>query len=159
MRHGVNAVMKRKAISPLIAVVLLVVFTIGIGIIVSSWLSGYTKSTTESAGTASSEVVECAKQIIDISDVYYNNTGSASTVKVRITNLGQVTTYVRKITAMDPDGEECLIADYPNGNPITKGDEKYYTNTSCPSTFDYVKSVRATTLCSGVADEWTNTTS
>ncbi len=153
--------MKRKAVSPLIAVVLLVVFTIGIGIIVSSWLSGYTKSTTESAGSASSEVVECAKQIIDISDVASTADGG---LKVRITNMGQVSTTIAKITAFDTNGNEWIITnttlDTESTRTISKGDEKYFTNkTVKPSGFGAtVYKVRATTLCSGVTDEWTNST-
>ena len=152
--------MKRKAISPLIAVVLLVVFTIGIGIIVSSWLSSYTKSTTESAGTASSEVVSCAKQIIDITDVRGTNDGG---LKVRVTNIGQSTTTVAKITALDSNSNEWIVTNTTlnteEERKIERGDEKYFTNqTVKPSGFGTVQTVRVTTLCSGVSDEWTNST-
>ena len=64
--------MNKKAVSPLIAIVLLLVFTVAVGTTVMTWMIDYTKTTTDAAsiGTSgASGVVNCANQIISISDV------------------------------------------------------------------------------------------
>lgn len=64
---------KRKAISPLIASVLLVVFTIAISSIVVNFMTDYVSETTSSVSTTSSDVLSCAKEQIDIDKVYASN--------------------------------------------------------------------------------------
>ncbi|NOR85461.1 hypothetical protein GQ473_05040 [archaeon] len=62
----------KKAVSPLIAVILLIVFTIAVSTAILGWLTTYTKTTTEAASsgtTGTSGVVNCANQMISISDV------------------------------------------------------------------------------------------
>ena len=64
--------MNKKAVSPLIAVVLLIVFTVAVSTAILAWLTDYTKTTTEAASsgtTGTGGVVNCANQIISISDV------------------------------------------------------------------------------------------
>ncbi len=148
----------RKGVSPFLSIILVVVFTIGVAIIVSSWLSGYTKSTTETAGEAGTDIVTCAKQIVDITDVQRADDG---TLRVRVTNMGQVTTYVTKIVAYNSAMTAWTIYSNTAGDALSVGDEKYYTNQSdAPSGFGTtVYKIRALTLCSGVYDEWTNSTS
>jgi flagellin-like protein len=50
----------RKGVSPFIAVILLVAFTIGIGIVISLFLSGMIKITTETAEPMTEELLKCA---------------------------------------------------------------------------------------------------
>ncbi|NOR85251.1 hypothetical protein GQ473_03975 [archaeon] len=62
----------KKAVSPLISVILVLVFTVAIGTAILGWLTTYTKTTTEAASsgtTGTQGVVNCANQIISISDV------------------------------------------------------------------------------------------
>ncbi|NOR85463.1 hypothetical protein GQ473_05050 [archaeon] len=62
----------KKAVSPLIAVILLIVFTVAVSTAILGWLTDYTKTTTEAAssGTSGTQgVVNCANQMISISDV------------------------------------------------------------------------------------------
>ena len=76
---GVNKrFLYKKGISSVIAVVLLTVFTISIGGIISLWTYDYTKTTTEAASsgtTGTGGVVNCANQIISISDVSVTQNG------------------------------------------------------------------------------------
>ena len=70
--------MNRKAVSPLIAVVLLIVFTVAVSTAVLGWLTNYTKTTTEAASSGTSGtsgVVNCANQLISISDVSVTQNG------------------------------------------------------------------------------------
>ncbi len=64
--------MHKKGISPLIAIVLLIVFTVAISTLIVAWMYDYTKNTTDAASsgtTGRGGVVSCANQIIAISDV------------------------------------------------------------------------------------------
>ena len=77
--------MKSKAISPMVAVVLLIAFTVAIGGILSLWLTGFTETTTQSVGTASKNQTKCAGTYVDIisvsnSSVIITNRGSQDIV-------------------------------------------------------------------------------
>jgi len=61
--------MKSKAISPMIAVVLLIAFTIAVGGILSLWMTGYVTTTTQSVETASTNQTKCAGTYIDVISV------------------------------------------------------------------------------------------
>ncbi|MFH1623123.1 MAG: archaellin/type IV pilin N-terminal domain-containing protein [Candidatus Aenigmatarchaeota archaeon] len=73
--------MESKAISPMIASVLLIAFTIAVGGILSLWMTGFTTTTTSSVETASINQTKCAGTYIDILSVsdwviIYTNRGS-----------------------------------------------------------------------------------
>ncbi len=70
--------MHKKGVSPLIAIILLIVFTVAISTLIVSWMYDYTKKTTDvaSSGTTGRQgVVSCANQIISISDVSLSPNG------------------------------------------------------------------------------------
>lgn len=71
--------MYKKAVSPLISVVLLIVFTVAISTLVIAWMIDYTKTTTDDASSGTIGVVSCANQIITISDVSLNGNGGTLT--------------------------------------------------------------------------------
>ena len=103
--------MGKKAVSPLIAIVLLIVFTVAISTLIIAWMTEYTKTTTEAASSGTSGVVSCATQTISISDVsitpntdtvtqfndsetsktFSSPTGSTDTVWVRLPKNATVT--------------------------------------------------------------------
>ena len=56
----------KKGVSPLIAVVLLIVFTVAVSTMIMSWMNTYTKDTTTSATTNTNTVIDCSKQVIKI---------------------------------------------------------------------------------------------
>ena len=73
----------KKGISPLIAGVLLIAFTLAVAAIISGWLTSLTKTTTEKTEKGVSTQVECSKAVIEIekvtsSDVIIHNSGSVS---------------------------------------------------------------------------------
>lgn len=61
--------MNSKGISPMVATVLLIAFTVAVGGIVSVWLTGFTNDTTGSVESASSNQTKCAGIFIDIISV------------------------------------------------------------------------------------------
>jgi len=58
--------MASKGISPMIAVVLLVAFTVAVGGILSLWLTSYTTTTGESVGNATTDQIKCSAVRLDI---------------------------------------------------------------------------------------------
>ncbi len=61
--------MNSKGISPMVATVLLIAFTVAVGGIVSVWMTGFTTSTTGSVESASTNQTKCAGVYIDIISV------------------------------------------------------------------------------------------
>ena len=75
--------MRSKAISPMIATVLLIAFTVAVGGILSLWLTGYTATTTSAVETASTNQTKCVGTYIDVISV--------SSGAILITNRGSQT--------------------------------------------------------------------
>ncbi len=104
--------MKRKGVSPLIATVLLIVFTVAISTIVVSWLRAYTADTTSSVGDTSQEVIECAKQNLRISNAYItiNTTaGAEDIIRATLKNTGSVNFTVSSAYVYDIGGGFCSL--------------------------------------------------
>ncbi len=95
--------MKMKGVSPLIAAVLLIVFTVAIGAVVLNWMTSYTQGTTERAGTDTSSTIDCAKQILSIENVSKSN----GQVTVRIENLGSASAELTNLYVYDDLGNSC----------------------------------------------------
>ena len=53
-----------KGLSPMIAVVLLVAFTVGIGGILSLWLTGLTTSQTQTVSNSSNAAIQCTPSLV-----------------------------------------------------------------------------------------------
>ncbi len=77
----------KKGLSPLIATVLLIAFTVAVAGIVSAWITGFTKTSTTTVGdTATTELI-CSYGHISLSSMSYCSNRIAGI----ITNIGQVT--------------------------------------------------------------------
>ncbi|NOR85054.1 hypothetical protein GQ473_02965, partial [archaeon] len=76
----------KKAVSPLISVMLVLVFTVSIGTAISSWVFDYTKTTTEAvtpdAASGQKGVVYCANSNVEISNVELKNVQIISNMSV-----------------------------------------------------------------------------
>jgi len=82
-----------KGISPMIATVLLLAFTIAVGGIISVWLTGMTR--TQTAGVTTS--AQCASTRLDVTAAI-TSAGSSSTAQVTYTNLGPEIVYPTNVT-------------------------------------------------------------
>jgi flagellin-like protein len=89
--------LKMKGISPLIATVLLIAFTVAVGGIISVWLTGFTRTQTQAVGSQASISITCSNGGIALSYLSYckpylsgilTNTGSIS-----LGNLSLTITY------------------------------------------------------------------
>ena len=93
----------KKGISPLIATVLLIAFTIAIGGVLLIWFSSLTNTQTQTVGTSSEKLADCAASAITIREARYNSTpGSAASTFVNVTislvagtqNIANLTVFV-----------------------------------------------------------------
>ena len=84
----------KKGISPILATILMVAFTVGIAGFVAPWLSETTKTQTESAINNSNS--DCFYASIEATDIYFNSSGTEK-LKFNIKNTGTNTLTVNKI--------------------------------------------------------------
>jgi len=75
-----------KGVSPLIATVLLIAFTVAIGGLISVWLTGFTRTQTESVGSQASTSITCSNGGLSLFSVSYCNPYLTG----KITNTGTV---------------------------------------------------------------------
>ena len=150
----------RKGVSPLIAVVLLIVFTVAVSTMIMSWMNTYTKTTTASASANTDTVITCSQQTINIPTTTGVNVNGGDNVTVNIENNGQRATTIQKVLAYDLGGRTCDLT--PVNKTLSVGDivsRRVNCTSGVPSWDGCVKSVRATTTCGGIYDEWLNATS
>lgn len=77
-----------KGISPLIATVLLIAFTVAVAGIVSLWVTSFAKTATQQTENKSLTQITCAYGAISLSDV--NFCGTRGEVSGRLSNKGQI---------------------------------------------------------------------
>lgn len=75
-----------KGISPLIATVLLIAFTIAVGGLISIWLTGFTQTTTQSVGNQAANQITCSNGGLTLSSLSY----CGGYLSGKITNVGTV---------------------------------------------------------------------
>ncbi len=123
--------MRKKGVSPLIATVLLIVFTVAISTLVVSWLREYTADTTSSVGDTSQEVIECAKQNLKISNSYItvNTTTGISDVKATLKNTGSVNFTISSAYVYDTTGDFCDMT--PSITLVSVGNVANLVNDTC----------------------------
>lgn len=63
--------MSQKGISPIVATVLLIAFTVSVAGILITWLSGFATTTTEQVGSTSTKLVTCSQGQINIRNLQY----------------------------------------------------------------------------------------
>jgi flagellin-like protein len=139
---------KRKAISPLIATVLLIAFVITIAALIQNFNVGLVGSQLTSATDKSTTAINCAYGKIKIESASYNAT--ASLLKLRVTNNNQNSrdSALTNITfsAIMNDGSSNVFATTCNcaGESLAPGETKFFSNGSvsggCNITSLYVSS-------------------
>jgi len=76
-----------KGVSPLIATVLLIAFTVAVGGLISIWLTGFTQTQTSAVGSQASTSIACSNGGLSLSSMSY----CAPYLSGQITNIGSVT--------------------------------------------------------------------
>ena len=88
-----------KAISPMIAVILLIAFTVAIGGILSVWLSGLVSTQTSTVSSGSDKQIKCSSVALTIKTVTFNQTNACAVCN---------TTYYVNTTVRYDSGTEVL---------------------------------------------------
>ena len=107
----------KKGISPILATILMVAFTVAIAGFVAPWLSETTKAQTENAVNNSNS--DCFYASIEANDVYFNSSGS-NKLKFNIKNTGMNTLTVDKIRV---NAENTSTVMFTNKYTLYGGDE------------------------------------
>lgn len=157
--HSYRFNMREKGVSPLVATVLLIAFTVAVAGVVSTWLTGFTTTSTTTIGeTATTELI-CSYGHVAVSDLIYcsnriagviTNTGSITlgniTLQELFTNQTTSTFYLCKsgnsVVTCSGASNLTLGARESTAFNITIGNSNYGTLrviTNCSSTFAEAK--------------------
>jgi len=139
--------MRRKGISPLIAAVLLIAFTLAVAALLTAWVTTFTQDTTGAIGDRSTEVIECSYAGLSVYSVSYdsgNNWANVSVANTGTTALGNVT-----VVAL----ENGIVV----GNPVTLEGLDDIESTGITGVSNEPTAVRASSdACPGITDTETN---
>ena len=81
----------RKAISPLVATVMLIGITIAVVALISSWVVSMIRSQQEEIGEGGEKQIECTNALLEVVDVICSN--STEELKIAINNIGLIDLY------------------------------------------------------------------
>lgn len=85
----------RKGISPLIATVLLIAFTVSVAAILGVWIPSFTKEHTESVGEHAGREITCAYGGISVSHLQFCNNRLAGIIRnTNLIDLGNITIQI-----------------------------------------------------------------
>ena len=118
----------RKGVSPLIASVLLVTFTIALGSLILGFFTGTTNKLAEDTEKGRQETAECTYKSAKISDIFINTSGTFQTIRASVTNDGNGNLTLRSAAVYDTAGNKCPFN--AGGNVLEPGDTKLYTNST-----------------------------
>lgn len=144
--------MLNKGISPLIATVLLIAFTVGVAGIISTWLTGFTQQSTKQVGEQSNIEVTCSYGGISLSSLRYgSNTMAGNIENTGSISLGNITLQIIYSNKTVDKYTLCLVSAVGNNCTtanISIGARELITfNVSTSSTYD---KIRVYTNCSKV---------
>lgn len=149
-----------KGISPLIAAVLLIAFTVAIATLIMGWFSTLTRTTTATVTNSTSAAVNCADARVSIRDVYIQTGGAAAAqvANVIVENTGGSTVGLVSLQLINTTGN-VFGTGFTAVGSFNKSQLLTFTITgatfaACPGSFS--KAV-LTTNCGGIGDVFTNT--
>jgi len=73
-----------KGISPMLAVILLIAFTVAVGGLLSVWMISMTRTQTGVAGAGAEKLIACSKSVLDIGRVVSTETNRNDTFNVEV---------------------------------------------------------------------------
>ena len=98
-----------KAISPMIAVVLLIAFTVAVGGLLSVWFTTITTSQTSTVQASGESLGKCAQNSLDIESVKYPSSLSPRIVNVTVASVGTQSVKNLTITVVSSGGTATSI--------------------------------------------------
>ncbi|MBI4174296.1 MAG: hypothetical protein HY517_01515 [Candidatus Aenigmarchaeota archaeon] len=149
-----------KGISPLIAAVLLIAFTVAIATLIMGWFSTLTRTTTATVTNSTTQAVNCADARVSIRDVYIQTGGAAGAqvANVIVENTGGSSVGLVSLQLINTTGN-VFGTGFTAVGAFNESQLLTFTITgatfaACPGSFS--KAV-LTTNCGGVGDVFTNT--
>jgi flagellin-like protein len=134
----------RKGVSPLIAAVLLIAFTMAVAAILTAWVTTFTQEQTQTVENQSDQVIECSYASLSVYDSSWDD--SNDKVYVTVANTGNVdfnnvTVIVFKNAVVEGSGyidglQTSGIKSVENGIDYTLGtqpDKIRVSSSKCPS--------------------------
>lgn len=114
----------KKAISPLIATVLLIAFTMAVAAILTSWVTGFTKAQTGYVGEKAEKQIKCTYATFKVqkSDVVYNFSATTTKINVTVFNDGGEDLYNFTFTMITDATTNPKVYTYVPTNQKTESD-------------------------------------
>lgn len=129
--------MWKKGISPLIATVLIIGFTVALAAMVMTWGSGFIRKTTEETEASASIALKCASQLrFEISGVTCDGLNIG---EVQIENRGQLEITSLKFRIVSDEGTQV----YDKSGPISAFGAKRFSNFNTPPQYPNPTAVEA----------------
>lgn len=150
------ATQSKKGISPLIATVLLVVFTIAVGTTIFTWTGQYTSDALDKANQVSKVAVDCSKQGVNIVRVFAT-TAQKNITKIDVSSTGTDPVPIQRLMVSTSGNAQCSYN--VSGVVIAPGNIHSFLNQSCPVTCTTVDNIRVSTFCGSASDVITNNAS
>ncbi len=146
-----------RGISPLIAAVMLMAFTVAIATLIMGWYSSTARSTTSSITNHTTTAVGCADARLSIKEVFVESSNNA-TVTVVIQNTGFGPIDIQDVQVFNKTGHNTStgFTSVPNFAKGQIANIRLYNASigTCPSDFSKVV---ATSNCGGVTDTFDRT--
>jgi len=141
-----------KGISPLIAAVLLIAFTVAIATLVMGWFSQLTRTTTTTVSNKTTEAVACSNAQVSIEDVYMRLNATEGDARILVKNSGFSTLGITSLQVYNTTGAN-FSTGFGAASSLAPGSIVTYnlTNVSIPTCATFSK-VIVTTNCGGVTD-------
>ncbi|MBU5678708.1 MAG: archaellin/type IV pilin N-terminal domain-containing protein [Candidatus Aenigmatarchaeota archaeon] len=142
-----------KGLSPLIASVLLIAFTVSVAMIIMTWFSSFARGTTENISATGETAVGCSSAGISIEHVYISGTNGVIVVR----NIGFVPLNVTGMI-VNTTGGACTTASLTT---VDVGETKALSLSGCQGIqgagcTGFSRAI-VSTNCAGIGDEVTST--
>lgn len=149
-----------KGISPLVATVLLIAFTVAVAGLLSNWLTGFTSQTTQQVATSSTNTLSCSYGGISLGSLKFSSTSNTLAGNIENTgtvSLGNVSLQIIYSNKTVANYFLCTVGGVAN-NCTSKNisiipRDLITFNVSAQSTYE---TLRIATNCSGVFDSATS---
>jgi flagellin-like protein len=111
-----------RGVSPLVATVLLIAFTVMVAGIISIWLSGFTKTSVSTIGSEAEQQIACIHASLSLRDVKYSTSSGSlfgSIENTGVVNIGNISLHVIYANATFQKFELCLVGNQALSCPLS----------------------------------------
>ncbi len=137
MSDRMMAMRRRKAVSPVLATLLMIAVAVALAVVIFTWSQGFLSSTSSAVGTEQGAQNIAAQSQIAIENVIVNPTSGSESIKIIVRNVGSVTVNVSSIqiqgmpsnsgfknflTAIVNDDSNGIQTVTPSGHGVDTGD-------------------------------------